>query len=74
MCASTGRDRDNDEQKLSTPSNIDSSVDLKKTRKRPALTQNVECSIPSKVSRTNLSAKQSFTLEVCVFDCIYDHY
>ncbi|XP_019854848.1 PREDICTED: cellular tumor antigen p53-like isoform X2 [Amphimedon queenslandica] len=63
VCASTGRDRDNDEQKQSTPSTIDPLVDLKKSRKRPALTQNVECAIPSKVSRTSLSAKQSFTVE-----------
>ena len=70
VCASTGRDRDNDEQKLSVTSSdtapVEGSDASKRPKKRPALTQNFECAIPTKVFRSSLSQKQSFTIEVSI--------
>ena len=66
VCASTGRDRDNDEQKLSVTScdtaPVEGSDASKRPKKRPALTQNVECAIPTIKYLDQVSLRNNLSL------------
>lgn len=82
VCASPGRDRENDEIKMTSTTNSSTSStttvasseaglseQVRRSRKRlsSTITQNVECSLPSKVVCQGLSdKKQLYTAEVSI--------
>ena len=64
VCASPGRDRENDEAKSTSPT---PTMAEGGARKRPALSQNLEVNMPSKM-RCISGRKTKHVIEVCHFD------
>ena len=76
VCASPGRDRENDEAKLSpvtpnhhslSPNTLGLNDGQRRSRKRSSstITQNLECMLPSKIAHSELlSKKQKYEIEV----------